>query len=174
MGIQSFHCEHAYLPSGWAEGVRIDVVATGEIAAIASGVARDGATPIGRYVLPGMPNLHSHAFQRAMAGLAEKRGHPTDDFWTWREAMYELVARVEPEDIEAIAEYLYIEMLKHGYTAVAEFHYLHRDRNGEPYADPATLPERIIAARDSARNTCRCGPSGAASSICTAAWYRPL
>jgi formimidoylglutamate deiminase len=97
-----------------------------------------------------MANVHSHAFQRAMAGLAERRGHPTDDFWTWREAMYALVDRLEPEDVEAIAEQLYVEMLKHGYTAVGEFHYLHRDRKGERYANPAVLPERIIAAAEKA------------------------
>src|SRR5207247_10770378 len=83
--------------------------------------------------MPGMTNVHSHAFQRAMAGLAEFRGHPTDDFWTWREEMYRLVTRLAPEDVEAIARHLYIEMLKHGYTTVAEFHYLHHDCDGRPY-----------------------------------------
>ena len=97
-------------------------------------------------VLPGMTNIHSHAFQRAMAGLAELRGHPTDDFWTWREEMYGLVLRLEPDDVEAIARHLYIEMLRHGYTTVAEFHYMHRDRDGKPYDNVAELAERIVAA----------------------------
>jgi formimidoylglutamate deiminase len=97
-------------------------------------------------VLPGMTNAHSHAFQRAMAGLAELRGHPTDDFWTWREQMYRLVGMVTPDDLEAIARQLYVEMLKHGYTAVAEFHYLHHDPQGKPYANRAETAERILAA----------------------------
>lgn len=97
-------------------------------------------------VLPGMANVHSHAFQRAMAGLAEFRGHPTDDFWTWREEMYRLVTRLDPDDVEAIARHLYIELLRNGYTSVAEFHYLHHDRDGKPYADRAEMANRIVAA----------------------------
>jgi len=97
-------------------------------------------------VLPGMSNVHSHAFQRAMAGLAEFRGHPTDDFWTWREEMYRLVTRLTPEDIEAIARHLYVELLRHGYTCVGEFHYLHNDASGARYADRAETSNRIIAA----------------------------
>jgi formimidoylglutamate deiminase len=97
-------------------------------------------------VLPGMTNIHSHAFQRAMAGLAELRGHPTDDFWTWREEMYRLVLRLDPEDVESIARHLYVEMLRHGYTTVAEFHYVHRDRDGKPYDDCAEMAGRIVAA----------------------------
>jgi formimidoylglutamate deiminase len=81
-----------------------------------------------------------------MAGLAEFRGHPTDDFWTWREEMYRLVRLLEPEDIEAISCQLYVEMLKHGYTTVAEFHYLHNDRNGAPYADRAELAHAVVGA----------------------------
>jgi formimidoylglutamate deiminase len=95
-----------------------------------------------------MTNVHSHAFQRAMAGLAEFRGHPTDDFWTWREEMYRLVTLVTAQDMEAIACQLHVEMLKHGYTAVAEFHYLHHDPSGRPYANRAETAERIIAAAD--------------------------
>lgn len=101
-------------------------------------------------VLPGMPNVHSHSFQRAMAGLAELRGHPTDDFWTWREQMYRLVRLLEPEDIEAVSAQLYVEMLKHGYTTVAEFHYLHNDRDGRPYPDRAELAHGIVGAASAA------------------------
>jgi len=93
-----------------------------------------------------MSNVHSHAFQRAMAGLAEFRGHPTDDFWTWREEMYRLVTLLEPDDVGAIARHLYIEMLRHGYTAVGEFHYLHRDRAGKPYENRAEMADRIFEA----------------------------
>ncbi len=147
--MPSLLASDALLPSGWARDVLLEWTDDGVLAGVtADSHSSDAPRAVGP-VLPGMANVHSHAFQRAMAGLAERRGHPTDDFWTWREAMYDLVARVGPEDVEAIAEQLYIEMLKHGYTAVAEFHYLHRDRNGERYADPATLAERIVAAADS-------------------------
>jgi formimidoylglutamate deiminase len=101
-------------------------------------------------VLPGMPNLHSHAFQRAMAGLAEVALNPEDSFWTWRDLMYRLVGRLTPEQVEDIARYLYIDMLKGGYTAVAEFHYLHHDLDGRPYADPGEMSRRVLSAADRA------------------------
>lgn len=97
-------------------------------------------------VLPGMINLHSHAFQRAMAGLAERRGQGDDSFWTWRETMYAFASRVGPDDLKAIAAQLYVEMLKAGYTHVCEFHYLHHQPDGEPYANPAAMSEAIIEA----------------------------
>ncbi|HEY2629835.1 MAG TPA: formimidoylglutamate deiminase, partial [Usitatibacter sp.] len=135
----------ALLPSGWARDVLIEWNDAGVITRVEHGHSGRGADAAGP-VLPGIANVHSHAFQRAMAGLAEFRGHPTDDFWTWREEMYRLVTRVDPEDVEAIARYLYIEMLRHGYTSVAEFHYLHHDRDGKPYEDRAEMGNRIIAA----------------------------
>src|SRR5262249_839208 len=91
-------------------------------------------------------NLHSHAFQRALAGLTERGGPATDTFWSWRTAMYRFLERVEPMDQEAIAAQLYIEMLKAGYTAVAEFQYLHHDPAGKPYAAPTEMATRIVAA----------------------------
>src|SRR5699024_9641845 len=94
----------------------------------------------------GMVNLHSHAFQRAMAGLAEHRGQGDDSFWTWRETMYAFAARVTPEHVRAIAAQLYVEMLKAGYTHVCEFHYLHHRPDGTPHADPAAMSEAIVAA----------------------------
>src|SRR5260221_13906135 len=147
--MTSLFTSNALLPSGWARDVLLEWSGDGVLERVTADSRSSDAPRAAGPVLPGMANVHSHAFQRAMAGLAERRGHPTDDFWTWREAMYDLVARVEPEDVEAIAEQLYVEMLKHGYTAVAEFHYLHRDRKGERYANPALLPERIIAASQS-------------------------
>ena len=84
-----------------------------------------------------MPNLHSHAFQRAMAGLTQRAGPEGDSFWAWRELMYRFLARLTPDDVEAIATRLYIEMLEAGYTSVAEFHYLHHDPAGKPYANPS-------------------------------------
>ncbi|UPG96156.1 formimidoylglutamate deiminase [Luteibacter aegosomatissinici] len=101
---------------------------------------------IGRFVLPGMPNLHSHAFQRAMAGLAERRGPGEDSFWTWRETMYAFAEAIDPDDLKAIATQLYIEMVKAGYTHVCEFHYLHHGQRGVPYADPAAMSLALIEA----------------------------
>ena len=86
-----------------------------------------------------MPNLHSHAFQRGMAGLAEIRGPANDSFWTWREVMYRFLERLTPEDVEAIAASAYMQMLEAGFTAVGEFHYLHHDPDGTPYADLAEM-----------------------------------
>lgn len=103
------------------------------------------------YALPGFQNAHSHAFQYAMAGLAENHAPGTDDdFWTWREAMYQTALTVDPDQAEAIAAMLYAEMARHGYTHVAEFHYLHHDRNGKPYANLAEMGERMVAAAASA------------------------
>jgi formimidoylglutamate deiminase len=99
-------------------------------------------------VLPGLPNLHSHTFQRGMAGLAERRGPARDDFWTWREVMYHFLKRIVPENIEAIAAFAMMEMLESGFTALGEFHYLHNAGDGTPYANIAELAERIIAAAD--------------------------
>ena len=102
-----------------------------------------------RFALPGVPNLHSHAFQRAMAGLAERRGPGDDSFWTWRETMYGFASRIGPDALRAVAAQLYVEMLKVGYTHVCEFHYLHNAPDGAPYADRAAMSRAIIeAARD--------------------------
>jgi formimidoylglutamate deiminase len=149
--MPALHAADALLPSGWARNVLIEWDESGLISRVAVDVERaQGVPSAAGPVLPGMPNVHSHSFQRAMAGLAEFRGHPTDDFWTWREEMYRLVRLLEPEDIEAISAHLYIEMLKHGYTTVAEFHYLHNDRDGKPYADRAELAHCIVGAASAA------------------------
>jgi len=100
----------------------------------------------GRWMLPGVPNLHSHAFQRAMAGLAERQTDPADSFWTWRETMYRMAARFDPESLHAVAAQLYVEMLEAGYTTVCEFHYLHHAPDGKPYADPGAMSQALIAA----------------------------
>ena len=146
MGTQSLYCDHAYLPFGWAEHVRIDVAASGEIVAVTAGAKRGGADHIGRYVLPGMPNLHSHAFQRAMAGRAEHMTHPEDSFWTWREAMYRCAESVGPATLAAIASQLYVEMLKSGYTAVCEFHYVHHRPDGARYEPATAMADSILEA----------------------------
>jgi len=138
--------DQALLPDGWARDVRFEIAADGALAAVEPGAEATGARRLPSPVLPGMPNLHSHAFQRAMAGLAERAGPADDSFWTWRKVMYDFVARLTPEAVEAIATQLYVEMLKAGYTAVGEFHYLHHDPDGRAYADPAEMSSRVIAA----------------------------
>jgi len=135
---------HAWLPSGFADDVRIDSDSTGTLKTVRE---RGGDAPrLGRFVLPGMPNLHSHAFQRAMAGLAERQSNPDDSFWTWREVMYAFAGSIGPEELHAIAAQLYAEMLKAGYTQVCEFHYLHHQPDGTPYADPAAMSLALIEA----------------------------
>jgi formimidoylglutamate deiminase len=134
------------LPQGWAEDVAIDLDAAGSIVAVTTGAAPDGAERLAGPVLPGMPNLHSHAFQRAMAGLTERAASGDDSFWTWREVMYGFLAKLTPEQVEAIAAQLYVEMLKAGYTSVGEFHYVHHDLDGRPYGDRAELSARVVAA----------------------------
>jgi len=141
----------ALLPAGWAKDVVLEIAPDGTIDAleVALSPPADAERAQGP-LIPGMPNLHSHAFQRALAGLTERGGPVADDFWTWREEMYRFLERVEPEDQEAIAAQLYIEMLKAGYTAVAEFQYLHHDPDGQPYANQAEMATRIVAASETA------------------------
>lgn len=137
--------DHALLPGGWAAAVRISI-ADGSIAAVEAGADPVGAERLPGAAVPGMPNLHSHAFQRGMAGMTEVRGPAADSFWTWRAAMYRFLARLGPEQVEAIAAYAYMRMLEAGYTAVAEFHYLHHDPSGRPYADLGEMAARVLAA----------------------------
>ncbi|SCX70102.1 formimidoylglutamate deiminase [Pseudomonas sp. NFACC32-1] len=148
--MPAFFAERALLPSGWANDVRLEVDAAGVLTHVQAGSHADGAERLGGPLLPGMPNLHSHAFQRAMAGLAEVAGNPNDSFWTWRDLMYRLVGKISPDQLGMIARQLYIEMLKAGYTSVAEFHYVHHDTDGTPYADPAELALRISHAAQAA------------------------
>jgi formimidoylglutamate deiminase len=143
---QAYFAESALLPSGWASAVRIEVDARGFIEKVQIGAVADTAETLAGPLVPGMPNLHSHAFQRAMTGLTEKGGPQGDSFWSWRRLMYRFLENLGPEDIEIIATQLYIEMLQAGYTTVAEFHYLHHDPAGMPYANPAETGERILAA----------------------------
>lgn len=149
--MKSYIAERALLPQGWAENVLISLDDKGFIAEVSAGAPHGqvaGAERLAGPVLPGMPNLHSHAFQRAMAGLTESALNPEDSFWTWRDLMYRLVGRLNPDQVEAIASYLYIDMLKGGYTSVAEFHYLHHNIDGRPYADRAEMAKRALAAAE--------------------------
>jgi formimidoylglutamate deiminase len=145
----NFHFRAALLPDGWHDDVRL-CVGDGVIEAVATNVpptAGDGSHEV---AVPGMPNLHSHAFQRAMAGRTETRGTAEDSFWTWREAMYRIALSMTPDDVEAIARQAYVEMLETGFTRVGEFHYLHHDADGRPYRAPAEMAERICAAASAA------------------------
>jgi formimidoylglutamate deiminase len=144
MMTQQF-ADFAWLPHGWSADVRIAIDA-GRASRVEQDVNRGELQSVGRYVLPGMPNLHSHAFQRAMAGLAERQMNSEDSFWTWRETMYAFAGRIGPDDLRAIAAQLYVEMLKAGYTQVCEFHYLHHQPDGKPYADSATMALALIEA----------------------------
>lgn len=140
--------EHALLPHGIVSRVRIDVGATGRIEAIATGEAAGSGVFVPGLAVPGMPNLHSHAFQRAMAGSAEVRASASGSFWGWRDVMYRFVERLSPEDVAAVSAYAYLEMLEAGYTAVAEFHYLHHAADGSAYDPATTLADAV---RDAAR-----------------------
>lgn len=136
---------HALLPGGWARDVVL-TIENGVIGAVADNSSSAGAEIVSGVALPGMPNLHSHAFQRGMAGLTELRGEMQDSFWTWRQLMYRFIDTLTPDDVEAIAAYAYAEMLEGGFTSVAEFHYLHHDESGAPYGDLAELATRIASA----------------------------
>ena len=144
--VQTLFAEQALLPDGWARNVAIELAADGTISAVRTGASAEGLQRLNGPVMPGMVNLHSHAFQRAMAGLTEVALHSEDSFWSWRELMYRMVARLQPDQVGAIAAYLYIDMLKGGYTSVAEFHYLHHDVDGRPYADPAEMARCLLGA----------------------------
>jgi formimidoylglutamate deiminase len=144
-----YRADAALLPDGIARNVLI-AVERDRIGRVEVGApAAEGEVRLSGLVLPGMANVHSHAFQRAMAGLAEWDGGGEDNFWSWREAMYRFAERLDPDSQHAIALFLYIEMLKAGYTAVGEFHYLHNRPDGSAYAPPTAMADALVsAARD--------------------------
>lgn len=138
--------EQALLPEGWRNGVIVTVGADGRVAGIGAGGPPDGAVRTGALV-PAPANCHSHAFQRAMAGLSERRGEqPSDSFWTWRKLMYAFLDRITPDQVQAIAAQVQMEMLEAGYAANVEFHYLHHRPDGGSYDDIAEMSARIAAA----------------------------
>jgi formimidoylglutamate deiminase len=144
----TLHLEQALLRDGFANNVRLSV-SDGMITSVEAGVpASTDDTRLSGLALPGMPNLHSHAFQRGMAGLSERRGAAEDSFWTWREVMYRFLDRLDPDDVQALAAQAFVEMLEGGFTALAEFHYLHHDRDGRPYGDIAAMGAAIAAAAE--------------------------
>jgi formimidoylglutamate deiminase len=137
------HAETALLPGGWASEVRIRVTG-GRIVEVTANAPREGQ--VHGCLLPAPVNLHSHTFQRAMAGMTEGRTAGQDSFWTWRALMYRFLGRLAPEDVEAIAAQAMVEMAEAGFAAVAEFHYLHHPEGGGTYGDPAEMSGRIAAA----------------------------
>jgi formimidoylglutamate deiminase len=139
------HFASALLPTGWSDDVRV-TVAGGLITGVVSGAAAQTGDERHALAIPGMASLHSHAFQRGMAGLAESRGTTTDTFWTWRETMYRFALGMTPDDVATVATLLYVEMLERGFTRVGEFHYLHHDRDGAAYANPAEMAVQIAQA----------------------------
>lgn len=143
----SLFAAQALLPEGWRQDVALQWNTDGDLVAVQAGSTRAPGMPLAAGpVIPGMSNLHSHAFQRAMAGLTETMGDPADSFWSWRTLMYRFAQRLLPEHLAAIGRYLYIEMLKAGYTSVCEFHYVHHAAGGQPYADPTEMAQRIAEA----------------------------
>jgi formiminoglutamate deiminase len=142
--VTRVHFDTAMLAEGWRSDVTVSIDGC-TISAIDSGPAPD-AERLGGIAIPGLPNVHSHAFQRVMAGLVERQGPTEDSFWTWREVMYRFLAQMTPDDIEAVAALAYMEMLESGFTCVGEFHYLHNAPDGSRYADPAETAGRIVAA----------------------------
>jgi len=141
--------EHALLAEGWADRVRVQVE-DGVVRGLRADADPEAGDERGGIAAPGLPNLHSHAFQRAMAGLTEVRGPEGDSFWTWRELMYRFVGDLTPDDVEAIAAQAFLEMLETGFTRVGEFHYLHHRPDGGAYADVAEMAARIAAAAEAA------------------------
>jgi formimidoylglutamate deiminase len=140
----------ALLPTGWARDVRVRVDGEGSIGAVTAETDADGAERIEGVAVPGVPDLHSHAFQRALAGLTERGSREGSSFWTWRERMYAFLERIGPEDVEDVARQLFVELLRHGYTAVAEFHYLRNAPDGGAYDDPVEMARRVITAASDA------------------------
>ncbi|MFT3801815.1 MAG: formimidoylglutamate deiminase [Burkholderiaceae bacterium] len=165
--VRRLFAADALLPDGWARDVMLEWNDAGMLTRVETGIdvsridaltdTADTGVPVGFEtaagpVLPGMPNLHSHAFQRAFAGLTEYRAGGADDFWSWRASMYRFAAAITPEQLEAVAIYVYLEMLEAGYTSVCEFHYLHHDVDGRPYPargmDDATMAMCVMRAAE--------------------------
>ena len=140
--MKTFDARMLWTPGGWRADAGVTVDEHGRIAAI----ERAEPTASARWMVPGIANLHSHAFQRAMAGMAERQSNPSDSFWTWRETMYRFAARFDPGTLHAVAAQLYAEMLEAGYTTVCEFHYLHHAPDGRPYDDAAAMSRALAAA----------------------------
>lgn len=145
MAPQTYFAAHALLDDGWQTDVHF-MVEDGIVISVEKNASAQHAECLPGPVVPAMANLHSHAFQRAMAGLAEVSLNPNDSFWSWRDLMYKMVGKLSAEDVRVIATMLYIDMLKAGYTQVAEFHYLHHQPDGKSYPELNTMMQQIVAA----------------------------
>ena len=139
-------CKDALLPIGWTKDVLIEIDLTGTIISIAPNSKKRNAQMYFDMVIPGMPNVHSHVHQIALAGRTERARNSNENFWGWRDMMYQFLKNITPSDLKVFAEYAFLEMLKSGYTSVAEFHYLHHDFYGKPYSNPAEMSLAIIKA----------------------------
>ena len=148
--ISALHFNKALTPQGWRSDVRL-VVNAGVIASVEIGEAARPGDERHALGVPGMANVHSHAFQRAMAGLAERRGPSADNFWSWRETMYRVALAMTPDQVETVAAQAYVEMLEAGFTRVGEFHYLHHDTKGHCYGDIGEMSGRIAGAAEATR-----------------------
>lgn len=146
MRAKRLFCKTLMQAEGWREDVIVEVSAAGMILSIESGSAKSADSILNGIVLPGMPNTHSHTFQRLIAGLTGASGHQQDSFWSWREAMYQCAGKITPEQFGATAAWVFTEMLKAGYTSCAEFHYLHHQHNGKAYDNLAEMSARVIDA----------------------------
>jgi formimidoylglutamate deiminase len=146
--MSALFADHALLPDGWARDVLLAWDGAGTLVSVTTGATAPPDAPRANGpLLPGMPNLHSHAFQRAFAGLSEYRSsNSADSFWTWRSLMYRFARDISPDQLEVIATQVYVEMLRAGYTSVCEFHYLHHAPGGQRYADRAEMSMRLLAA----------------------------
>lgn len=148
--MKSIWANQALLPNGWANNVRVIIDETGKIKSAeilgSEESPRSNDEQVG-ILLPSPANVHSHAFQRAMAGLTEQRGpDPKDTFWTWRQLMFRFLDQLTPDDVEAITAYVQMEMLEAGYATNVEFHYLHHQPGGAPYENVAEMANRVASA----------------------------
>lgn len=143
---KNYFAPAAWLPDGWASNVLLTVGDHGKLSGVVPDQVPGNAERLNGPVIPGMANLHSHAFQRALAGLAETKGAPSDSFWTWRKIMYAFLEQLNPDHVSMIAKLLYLEMVKAGYTSVGEFHYLHHGVDGVRYDNPFQMSETVIGA----------------------------
>ncbi len=146
--MQQIYCEQALLPSGWASSVTLDISNEGNISAVHTQSAIPDSAERKSIVIPALASTHSHAFQRAMAGLCEQQLNPKDTFWTWRETMYRFANAINPDDLQAIAAQLYVEMLKAGFAQVGEFHYVHHQPGGQPYDNIAQMADSVVSAAE--------------------------
>ena len=140
------YCKTLLQGDQWRNDVVLTLTTDGVIAGIKQGSSHSADKCINGIVVPGMPNAHSHSFQRLIAGLTGSSGNHADSFWSWREAMYHMANRISPDQLGAVAQWVFVEMLRAGFTSCAEFQYLHHQANGAEYANPAEMSMRLIEA----------------------------